>query len=150
MAANFEGHNDYEPIASGLLPGRYQSITRAELFAAVTAIQYAVHRRKPFRLWIDNAFVVSFIKRVLRADYIVQVNKPNHDLIYKLQTGLQAASNLFGGDFKVFSHQEVTSSLTPAQAWTARGNHAADTLASHEFSSHHNVMSHELARKLDS
>ena len=54
--------SDFMPVASGLLPGRYQSVARAELFAALKALEYASNQNRPFRLWVDNQFVVKRLR----------------------------------------------------------------------------------------
>eukprot|EP00435_Cladocopium_sp_Y103_P076071 s49_g75.t1 len=133
---------DFAPVAAGLLPGRFQTVTRAEMFAAVIACRYANMRQKPFRLWIDNQHVVKCLRHFARqATFLSQPQRPNHDLLQQLWEAFNAARPLFLGVYKVMSHQHVTSEQTPAEAWIIRGNHAADALAMYEFSNHTALLS---------
>eukprot|EP00435_Cladocopium_sp_Y103_P036813 s432_g9.t1 len=135
------GESDFAPVSSGLVRGWYQSITRAELQAAISAVSFAVHRSKPFRLWVDSSSVVSRIRQFARTtDFTAHVNKPNHDLLQRLFDIMSQAKHLFRGVVKVYSHQNLQAGFSPSEQWAFRGNHAADELAAMEFSNHTELM----------
>ena len=52
------------PGASGLLEGPFQTSLRAEIRAAIEAIQYAILHRRKFLIWTDNQHVYKRIKTV--------------------------------------------------------------------------------------
>ena len=134
VGASHIGESDFFPVSSGLLPGRYQSITRAEMLAAISAVSFAVSLGKPFRIWVETSSVVSCIRRFGKnSDYTAKVNKPNHDLLQMLFQAMSAARHLFRGVFKVYSHQNLAADFTPAERWVLGGNQAADDLATTEF-----------------
>ena len=141
VAATLQGDSDFRPIAAGLLPGRSQTITRAELLAAVVAIRFAITQNRPYRLWVDNQFVVKRIRAFMSHPMSkVHVNKPNHDLLQQLQDVLQTAGMNFRGVIKVYSHQDSQQVTDPVERWAFQGNQAADELAAFEFNNHSLIM----------
>eukprot|EP00435_Cladocopium_sp_Y103_P056616 s730_g19.t1 len=135
------GLSDFQPVASGLLPGRFQSVTRAELYAAIVAVNFAIAESLPFRLWIDNQFVVRRIRFFAKcASYTANVTKPNHDLLQMLYDRLAEAQGLFLGVVKVYSHQDLNKVSDPCERWACIGNQAADDVATYEFCNHPHLM----------
>ena len=56
----------FAAISSGILGGIHQTVTRAELQAAIMAAHIAFRYHRKYRLWIDNAYVIKVIKIVLK------------------------------------------------------------------------------------
>eukprot|EP00438_Fugacium_kawagutii_P019933 Skav213049 [mRNA] locus=scaffold3001:56101:58247:+ [translate_table: standard] len=121
------------PIGHGLVPGLVQTVTRAELTAAKAAIQYAVRRQLPFRLWIDNALVVKHLRRTQAADSwedaLPARKVANHDLITDLVTMFGLNRHLCRAIVKVSSHQNQSGAQDDVDAWAWKGNDAADRCA---------------------
>lgn len=108
VVADMIGPHDFFPVQSGLLPGRFQSVTRAELYAAIQAVKIAVQLQLPFRLWIDNQYVVRKVRFFAACrKYEANVNKPNHDLLQSLHEAMQKGLHLYKGVVKVYSHQNM-------------------------------------------
>ena len=61
----FELANVTKVVASGLLPGRWQGIARAELFAVLQSLLWAAHYLVPVHLYCDSAFVVRRLRLLL-------------------------------------------------------------------------------------
>eukprot|EP00438_Fugacium_kawagutii_P017758 Skav224503 [mRNA] locus=scaffold1478:227093:229585:- [translate_table: standard] len=127
----------FAPIAHGIVPGLVQTITRAELLAAKSALLYARKTGKPFRLWIDNALVVKHLRHVLEATHwesLVPSNKvPNHDLITDIMQLLGPLKPRCRGITKVSSHQSYEGARDDCDLWVWAGNDAADRCASQAF-----------------
>jgi ribonuclease HI len=133
--------SDFSPIDSGLLPGRYQSVTRAELYAAIQALLFARRQQQPFRIWVDNQFVVRRLRSFLTNVSIeINVNKPNHDLLQQLLEVVQHTKHLCQGVIKVYSHQAQNTATDPVERWAFCGNQVADELATHEFYNYPDVL----------
>ena len=134
VVADLSGPHGFIPVQSGLLPGRFQSATRAELYAAIQAVRTAVRHKMLCRLWIDNQHVVRKIRLFSTCrDYTANENKPNHDLLRELHEALQQGVHLFREVVKVCSHQDLSTEHASFERWVFSGNQAADELATYEF-----------------
>ncbi len=77
----------FAAVASGLLGGIHQTVTRAELQAAIVAAFFAQRYQKKYRLWIDNAYVIKVVKIIQNNwDVMWPPGSPNHDLLENLTT----------------------------------------------------------------
>ena len=111
------------------------------MHAAIQAIEFAKARAAPFRLWIDNQYVVKWLKFLANvSDYVANINKPNHDLLQQLCDVLQQAKSLYLGAVKVCSHQDITTATDSFERWVFSGNHSANELAAYEFCNHTELM----------
>ena len=127
--------HEFHALSSGVVRGFLQTVSRAELTAAISAVYFATSRGKPFRLWVDNAYVVKVCKRFLRKHYTWIGRKiPNHDLLQELSHAFQYGQNLCLGVIKVASHQQITVEDDAITKLVFRGNEAADFLAASAFS----------------
>eukprot|EP00435_Cladocopium_sp_Y103_P042393 s1318_g11.t1 len=132
----------FQPTASGCLPGRLQTVLRAELTAATAALHDAQHHQQPFCLWLDNARVVTILRLLYQSPQHIWSRKvANHDLIHQLASEFREVSHLCKGIFKVASHQQITSFTSPAERWSYHGNNAADSLAAQAFQNQPTLMS---------
>ena len=127
---------DFRPIASGCLPGRHQTVIRAELTAAAVAAREATQHQLQFCLWSDNQRVVSLLQEMTsHPDKLWSSKVPNHDLINNLADEMRQAAALCKGVFKVMSHQQIQNATCAAERWCFEGNSSADALASQAFQS---------------
>ena len=132
---------DFQPVASGCLPGRHQTIIRAEIVAAASAAHEAVKEGHPFCIWSDNKRVVSLLTIMLSNPDRVWGNKTcNHDVVNMLASTIRDARDLFQGVYKVASHQQVTAINDPVERWCFQGNESADRLAAQAFQSQPDLM----------
>lgn len=121
--------NTFSAVASGLLGGIHQTVTRAELQAAIVAAHVAMRYHKKYRLWIDNAFVIKVIKIIQRKwDIMWTPGTPNHDLLQELTNVCRQTKHLLIGVHKVYSHQKHAGA-SPAEIWAFEGNESADKIA---------------------
>eukprot|EP00435_Cladocopium_sp_Y103_P002771 s4965_g1.t1 len=126
----------FEPIASGCLPGRHQTVVRAELAAATVAVVDARMKNHPFCLWSDNQRVVSLLRQMFdQPDRQWSPKTANHDAINALANEFREASHLCKGIFKVASHQETQTVMLAAERWSFCGNETADSLAAQAYQS---------------
>ena len=120
---------NFVAVASGLLAGIHQTIARAELQAAIVGCHFAQRYQKPYRLWIDNAYVIKVVKIVQNnCEFYWSPGSPNHDLLNNLTNILRQTQHLFQGVNKVYSHQRLEGS-SPEELWAFEGNAAADSIA---------------------
>ena len=118
----------FDPIACGLVPGFCQTALRGEIIAAVSAIKFALHVKRPARLWADNDMVVKKIRKFQSHPVDIKPNQTNADLWRTLQQAVHAIGPELEV-FKVNSHQDHTTAKDEAETWLFRGNDAADHLA---------------------
>ena len=142
----------FTPVASGCLPGRLQTVVRAELLAATAAVFDATRNGSPFAIWVDNARVVKLMQQMMLDPTKQWPSKvPNHDLINDLADAMREASPLCRGVYKVVSHQQTTDNTPVAEQWCFTGNDRADALASQAFQSQPALLQcwNVLCQKLD-
>ena len=115
-------------ISSGGVPGWNQTVIRGEIMAAISALTFAiVHQRKVW-LWVDNAEVVSKLRK--GASAMMQTSEAaNADLWQHLGNLLNRAGELFQGVVKVDSHQTPHHADTWTTVWAIQGNTHADKAA---------------------
>lgn len=130
---------DFQPVASGCLPGRHQTIIRAEIVAAASAAYEAAKKGHHFCIWSDNKRVVSLLI-AMHPDKVWSNKTSNHDVINMLASTIRDARDLFQGVYKVTSHQQVTAKNDPVERWCFQGNESADRLAAHAFQSQPDLM----------
>ena len=131
----------FTPVAADLVPGLIQTVPRAEYFAVLGALRFAVSVRRPFRLWVDNQQVCTFLQAVLAGEVPrCAKNTPNHDLRLQILDLLVGVRHHCRGVFKVCSHQDLDLLDDEAEVWACTGNQAADAEANHVFSQHPSVL----------
>lgn len=142
----------FQPIASGCLTGRHQTVVRAELVAATAAVFDANRKGQKFCLWIDNERVVKLMHAMWANPERRWSNKTaNHDVINTLACEFRESGSLCLGVFKVASHQKVDAYTPPTERWCFAGNEAADRLAAQAFQSQPQLLAcwTELCEQLD-
>lgn len=131
---------DFQPLSQGLLPGMLQTVVRAELTAVISALSYAIQVGRSIRIWTDNQFVCDTIRTMMQTSFVVDRQKPNHDLLAVLHVLIHQAGNSLQGVVKVVSHQQVHLGLTPTERWVIAGNDAADNVATNAYFSSPEIM----------
>ena len=104
------GSMEFQPISCGILPRGHQTVLRAEITAALSAVKFALTTGKPFRLWIDNAEVVR-LAVWLHHPTPVTTQTTDNDLCSDAAEWIRRTAHMCKGIVKVTSHQildEVT------------------------------------------
>lgn len=105
--------------------------------ARIQAVRFAHRQQQPFRIWVDNQFVVRRLRSFQNSGSIeININKPNHDLLQQRLEFVQQTKHLFQGVIKIYSHQEQSTATDPVESWVFCDNQAADNLVTHEFYNH--------------
>ena len=113
-------------LASGPLAGVEQSVNRAELTAALVALQWAVAHRQDTVLWTDSAYVAQHFWQLQGS--LAVVPGTHGDLWAEVRDGL----SVHEGSFRVVhvaAHQELSDSMPEADWWAAYWNSRADEAA---------------------
>lgn len=77
-------NQEFSPVASGLVPGFVQTISRAELIATLAAFRFGLKGGKPFRIW--SVVIKQINKRIVMRKFTMVPNKiPNHDPIDQIR-----------------------------------------------------------------
>ena len=115
------------PLASGPVRGADQSVPRAELTAAVSALNWAVQGTAAVGLWSDAMYVVEGLRR-LQSGLPLKSTAEHRDLWEEAESlVLQLADRLTINHVR--AHEEADEALGPYEAWCIEWNAAADTAA---------------------
>ena len=124
---------EFTPLAAGGVPGMLQTVLRAELTAAIAACRAAIKFQRPFYIWTDCQWVFDRNNQYASMKRDAPTSKQkDHDLWGQLQAVLHVCckTNLFQKVLKITSHVGDTQFSHLVDSWAARGNEAADTMAS--------------------
>ena len=104
------------PRSNGLVPGWVQTALRGELWAAISAMKFAILQRCQIRIWCDNHTVVKRLGKFSTQKVKIKPNATNADLwrlaqqlVHQLGQSLQIV--------KVSSHQDPHTAQDEAEAW---------------------------------
>ena len=114
-------------ISAGALDGLQQTINRAELMAAWSAVQWMFLTQKRVTLWCDSAYVAAGFNRLRANPY--DVTEKNEDLWAKIACILQQVPH---GQFQVVhiaGHMQPEQETDPVREWCAVWNSTADRAA---------------------
>ena len=125
--------NTFWPLAEGGVPGIWQSVVRAEIFAVLSALQFAARFPRRIRIWCDNQLVVDRLQQALDGQLNCSSILHDHDLWSRVQSQIRTLPSLVSVH-KVYSHQEADN-LPEAESWIVAGNHSADSTANQAISS---------------
>ena len=115
------------PIASGGIPGYWQTVGRAEITAFIAALYIAVSCQKPCRVWCDNQHVVETARAIQLSQITVTNCMSDHDL-WSIVEDLIRQHNHDLRIIKIGSHQD-SDIAEDWQAWAFKFNDMADSLA---------------------
>ena len=125
-------HFDFPTVACGPVPGGCHTTLRAEICAAVAAVNYGLHAGKPFTIWVDNNSVFRRLTAMRDgAVWWARPNQTNHDLWNKLAAVVQQAHNrgLLKNVIKVRSHEDANAYPEAVEKSAIQGNQCADDAA---------------------
>ena len=114
-------------VSSGGVPGFWQTITRAELCAVISAVAFAVQMNKPCCVWCDNYGVVKKARRLLKRPH--KVYKSNDHDLWLVFLDVAFSSNKTIRFVHVHSHQELDGQPEWKQ-WAFANNDSVDKFAS--------------------
>ena len=116
-------------VASGPLPGMFQSTFRAELFAVRTLLRIARACTSPFRIWTDCLGVVRKVRTLRSAVRPPAAMAPNADLWLDVWEAMYDLTVSFDINH-LPSHEDLAAHSDAVDKWLLRGNHYADIVAS--------------------
>ena len=126
-----------QPVCNGVLPGMCQTVVRAEMTAVIEALCAAWTAQVPFSLWIDNQLVYDRLKFLQsHPEYTWPSKVKNHDLLNSLSNLMHQCQGLLRHVTKVVSHQNSLGATDLVEAWSFKGNDAADALANNSLLSY--------------
>eukprot|EP00438_Fugacium_kawagutii_P017138 Skav217501 [mRNA] locus=scaffold1908:258586:268404:+ [translate_table: standard] len=130
VCANLEA-DTFVPLSRGAVPGLLQTATRAEATAAISAVAFALHHRKPFIIWLDNAKVFKTLEAFRCGKPPSSRMHKDHDLWHRLWSLVTEANaqQLFIRAVKVRAHESHAATTDPVELWALQGNEAADAEA---------------------
>ena len=118
------------PVAAGGVPGIIQTSLRAEIYAGLAALKFALKVHRPLYIWTDNT-VFRRMQEFLQPDAKRPKRKnTNHDLwdsLFSLLTNAHRRQ-LFQQVGKVCSHQDLQLFTDPIDRWIIQGNQSVDEL----------------------
>jgi ribonuclease HI len=117
------------PIAQGGVPGFRQTSLKAEIYAALAAIKYAVESQKPCRLWIDNSRVFKVLSAWNEGIEVPLESSKDEDLWNQLHHQFRHAARSITHIHKVQAHTDASEQTHPLDEWAVQGNQAADKSA---------------------
>ena len=135
VASRHADHCDLEPIAWGWVPGPRQTVIRAEVWALISALRFALSSHQTegplrrFRLWTDNEEVWTKGSRLLDGAWSPKPGTTDCDLWNTVALLLAKVSDRVVL-LKVTSHVDPTN-YTCAEQFVLSGNEWADRWASY-------------------
>ena len=76
---------DFQPLAGQPLPGLVQTAYRAELYAIMTALKFAVKVKRGIRIWTDCQSALDAFASHVRDGIPVRANSKHCDLLFAIQ-----------------------------------------------------------------
>lgn len=126
----------YHTISAGGVPGPLQTVLRAEVVAATSAVAFAVTHCRDITVWTDNLLVFRRMTGYLRGHHTFLTNmQKDHDVWNRLfqQLELLKVQGNHANVAKVTSHQDERLYTDVVDRWVCAGNDAADRAATYAF-----------------
>ena len=126
VLANTHGSPFY-PLATGVTPGHFHDICRAETFGVLVSLEY----NRACQIHCDNQSVVTMFQQLLRTpfDPFLYRAHPNLDLWLRISHLLWTRPPNLVSVSKIKAHRSLNSIVDATQRWLAEGNQRADELA---------------------
>eukprot|EP00435_Cladocopium_sp_Y103_P026003 s1528_g6.t1 len=121
--------NLFQPLSNGGLPGRTQTVLRAEITAAISALAFTALSERPVRIWIDNKQVFDILCALQTGDEVDVSKKADADLWRRLIRQWNVSRSNLVGVLKVQAHADPDLQTCPVDTWAVLGNAAADRCA---------------------
>ena len=115
-------------VESGPLPGLLQSAVRAEIFAALRAVEFAAANRAAITLWTDCAAVVRKLRRLIQG-HSIRPNSMHADLWLQVSDRLHGMPPHHVTVTKVQAHPALHLASSPLEEWAFTYNAQVDRLA---------------------
>ena len=112
---------------AGPVPGLSQTINRAEIFALLRLLQWAVGYGGSLHIWSDSQYVVESF-RMLQSNAFIPASFEHQDLWQQILALSQSATCLLRVH-KVASHQSALHHNDPLTSWASEWNERADVAA---------------------
>eukprot|EP00438_Fugacium_kawagutii_P011042 Skav217109 [mRNA] locus=scaffold1627:183318:189509:- [translate_table: standard] len=125
--ANEIGEENYYFGASGSVPGRWQTVVRAELLAVIHAMEHCAAFHLHAVIFSDNLGIVGRARQCIQGQFQFDQCMGDGDLWERFQR-VAATPGIQWSFVHVFSHQEPTN-MTTLETWICHGNECADKLA---------------------
>ena len=125
----------FTPIAAGRVSGLLQTVLRAEIHAAISAVRFASSHLRDLTIWIDNETVVRRLREFASSrekPASIHPNALDFDLwacLWEEAQRLIETNSLIV--MQVYSHQEISLNHKEFEIWASRGNEAANGVAKH-------------------
>eukprot|EP00438_Fugacium_kawagutii_P022223 Skav203956 [mRNA] locus=scaffold391:472720:477201:+ [translate_table: standard] len=114
-------------LAQGVVPGLVQTSDLAELFAAHSALCWALHYGARICLHTDSQYVISGLDHLRRVGHVPGSWKYVH-IWWQVLEVLHLLGDHMWDTHHVFSHQNCSSAANALQEWFIRGNANADSV----------------------
>ena len=124
----FTDERDPQILDCGPLPGIRQTSVRAELFAVVRVVRFAVLHSIQVMIWSGCLSVVRRLRRVLHGTK-VKGNSPNADLWRSISEDLAMCNEGLVQITKVTAHMIPAHASSPLEEWCCLHNNFADRTA---------------------
>eukprot|EP00435_Cladocopium_sp_Y103_P023468 s1705_g5.t1 len=123
--------DEFFVLSQGFVPGLLQTVLRAEMWGAISALKWGLHHDHPMILWVDNLQLQSTLEGYRCGTPPCTANDNDHDLWHILHELCEEAvrRHLLIKIVKVKSHEDDTSYSDPIEKWALCGNRAADDAA---------------------
>ena len=122
-------HQQFHPVANGLVSGIVQTAVRGEIVAATKACKMAIQLGKPMVLWLDNALVFKRVRAYKTKPHKFPVNQKDRDLWEVLYDNVRQLGPNLQAVMKIYSHQKLQGAIDDFEEWAFQGNAAADRTA---------------------
>lgn len=119
----------YVTVAEGGVRGYHQTSLRAEIWAVVASLSFAVQQQVAIRIWTDNQTVYNFLQQLFDGFPPEFSNKKDSDLWEWLVQQFEHARIFVKQIVKVKSHIDYTTIDDEFETWVYKGNDAADKAA---------------------
>eukprot|EP00435_Cladocopium_sp_Y103_P021646 s885_g5.t1 len=123
--------DEFYVLSQGFVPGLLQTVLRAEIWGAISALTWGIQHGTPMILWVDNLQLQSTLEGYRVGNPPCTANDNDHDLWHRLHDLCQEAVSrrLLIKVVKVRSHEDESKYSDPIEQWALRGNQAADKAA---------------------
>lgn len=123
------GPGDFVPLAAQPLHGLIQTVYRAELFAILVALQYAVVSGCGVRIWSDCQSAIAAFNAHVIDRLPVPANSKHCDLLRAIQSTAERVPGGCVAALKVPAHTNLEDASSDLERWLFTGNDKADHLA---------------------
>lgn len=120
---------NFAPVSRGVVPGILQTVLRAELCGALSALWFLAWSGKEGILWVDNQTVYRRINKFQRGGSPPSRMSPNHDLWEELHAVIHILGDRLVRCVRVPSHETRSDYTDSVERWALKGNTCADAEA---------------------